>query len=477
MFLSLRSRLLFTYAILILVILAILGLALFFYVVRNPVVDRQSLQTLKAALLVISNQFNERELSNTQRLTMLKRIGESYSVRLVLLNPAGNVTLDTLPDGGSLQLPENLNALSEQGRLRDSNGQPWLYSSRQLAGGSKLIVALPRSGGIQLLRSSQIWNIIRNEFFPAFFRSGIIALILAFGLSIWLSKWISGPLEDIKQAATLFAAGKYSEITIEGPSEVKKLADSFNKMAAKVETTQKAQKDFVANVSHELKTPLTSIQGFSQAILDGTVNTKQEIDKAAGIIQSQAERMNRLVLELLDLARLDAGSSEIKREIVDLNQLLEKVIRQFTILAEQSNIDLVSKINELPTCVGDSDRLTQVFTNLLDNALKHTPANGKVEFHAEKNGSEIVITVSDSGPGIPEDEMTRIFERFYQVDKSRAKESQRGSGLGLAIVKQIITAHQGQISVTNNLNQGAVFEIRIPAVLSSDDTAVSFSGK
>lgn len=477
MFLSVRSRLLFTYGILILVILSILGLALFVYVVRNPVVDRQSLQTLKAALLVISNGFNERELSNAQRLTRLERIGESYSVRLVLLDPGGNITLDTQPEGGSLQLPENLTALPEQGRLRDSNGQPWLYSARRLVGGSKLIVALPRAGGLQLLRSSQIWNIIRNEFLPAFFRSGILALILAFGLSIWMSKWISGPLEDIKQAAASLAGGEYSEINVKGPSEVKKLAASFNKMAAKVETTQNAQKDFVANVSHELKTPLTSIQGFSQAILDGAVNTKQEINKAAAIIKSEAERMNRLVLELLDLAKLDAGSAEIKRENVNMQQLLQGVIRQFSIRAEQSNIELVSEINDLPTCIGDPDRLAQVFTNLLDNAIKYTPADGKVEFCAEQNGSEIVVTVTDSGPGIPEDEITRIFERFYQIDKSRAKESQRGSGLGLAIVKQIITAHQGQISVNNSQKHGAVFEIRIPAVLSSDDTAVRYSGK
>jgi signal transduction histidine kinase len=301
-------------------------------------------------------------------------------------------------------------------------------------------------------------------------------LILAFVLSILMSRWISGPLQDIEQAATSLAGGEYSEIRVEGPREVKKLADSFNRMAEKVESTQKAQKDFVANVSHELKTPLTSIQGFSQAILDGAVNSKQEINKAAGIIQSEAERMNRLVLELLELARLESGSDEIKREIVQVKQLLEGVIRQFSIRAEQSNIDLEYDVGELPTCVGDPDRLVQAFSNLLDNAIKHTPPNGIVEISADQNGTEIVVTISDSGPGIPEDEINRIFERFYQIDKSRARDSQRGSGLGLAIVKQIITAHRGQISVYNNQTQGAVFEIRIPAVLSSDDTAVRYSG-
>ncbi len=475
MFLSLRSRLLFTYAILILVILSILGLALFIYVVRNPVVDRQSVQTLKAALLVISNRFNERELSDAQRLGVLKRIGDSYSVRLVLVDPGEGIKLDTLSAGGDLMLPEDLRTLPDQGRLRDSNGQPWLFSSRELAGGTKLIVALPRSGGLQLLRSSQIWGVLRNEFLPAFFRAGMFALILAFVLSIWMSKWIAGPLEDIKQAANSLAGGEYSEIPIEGPSEVKNLADSFNKMASKVESTQQAQKDFIANVSHELKTPLTSIQGFSQAILDGAVSTKQEINKAAGIIQSEAERMNRLVLELLDLARLDAGSAEIKREVVDLKQILEQVIQQFSIQAEQSNIDLESEIRDLPTAIGDPDRLAQVFTNILDNAIKHTPGPGTVQVTAAQDGAEIVVTISDSGPGIPEDEISRIFERFYQIDKSRAKESRTGSGLGLAIVKQIIRAHQGQISVSSSPEQGASFEIRIPAVLPNDQTAVRYS--
>jgi signal transduction histidine kinase len=226
----------------------------------------------------------------------------------------------------------------------------------------------------------------------------------------------------------------------------------------------------VANVSHELKTPLTSIQGFSQAILDGTVDTAPALKKAAGIIKSEADRMYRLVVDLLDLARFDAGTLKLDLNSLDLARLLKRVVNQLIPQAVQSQVNLTLDLEPLPTLVGDGDRLAQVFTNLVDNALKHTPAEGDVRLVARGEGDQIRVEVIDSGKGIPEDQLDRIFERFYKIDGSRRGDGVPGTGLGLAIAQGIVQAHGGTISVRSRLGEGSSFDVCLPAVRPDDLT-------
>jgi two-component system sensor histidine kinase ResE len=234
-------------------------------------------------------------------------------------------------------------------------------------------------------------------------------------------------------------------------------------MVTRVESSQRSQRDFVANVSHELKTPLTSIQGFAQAILDETADTPAARKQAAQIIYDEAGRMHRMALDLLDLARLEAGTADLKMSPVDVDVLLRNIVEKFGRMAEMTGVNLqVSVPEKLPVLIGDGDRLAQVFTNLVDNALKFTPANGSVTLQAVSRGPEMEISITDTGIGIPKEALPRLFDRFYQVDPSRAGGERHGAGLGLAIVQEIIQAHGGKISVRSEVGRGTTFVIHLP---------------
>jgi two-component system sensor histidine kinase ResE len=172
--------------------------------------------------------------------------------------------------------------------------------------------------------------------------------------------------------------------------------------------------------------------------------------------------MHRMVVELLDLARIDAGTAEFLQDPVDLNPLIHNVISKFQPQTEAAQVELYSEISSLPPLVGDGDRLSQVFTNLIDNALKHTPAGGRVIIRAQRVGDALEITVADTGKGIDPIEVERIFERFYQVDKARTGGAGRGIGLGLAIANEIVEKHGGTLSVQSQPGQGSTFTVRLP---------------
>ena len=240
------------------------------------------------------------------------------------------------------------------------------------------------------------------------------------------------------------------------------LGRAFNDMTRRVHASQAAQQDLVANVSHDLKTPLTSIQGFAQAIMDGTIDNPASLQQAAGVIYDESGRMYRMVAELLDLARLEAGVINIEQERIAIGDLLDRVITKFIPLASEADKHLEKDWSTLPEIIGDSDRLSQLFTNLVDNALKFTPRGGKVIVRSRPVGPWLEIAVEDSGPGISPGEQDRIFERFYQTDKSRSGGIERGSGLGLAISRQIVIAHKGEISVQNLPAGGSIFTVKLP---------------
>jgi signal transduction histidine kinase len=256
-------------------------------------------------------------------------------------------------------------------------------------------------------------------------------------------------------------------ISPRGPHEVQDLTRAFNAMISRVESSQKSQRDFVANVSHELKTPLTSIQGFAQAMLDDTADTPEARKQAAQIIYDEAGRMHRMALDLLDLARLEGGIADLEMSPVDIGVLLRSVVEKFIPQAQKAGIRLQTNIPEnLPTLLGDGDRLAQVVTNLVDNALKFTPVNGQVTLSTVNIGAEMEISVTDTGPGVPEEAVARIFDRFYQVDPSRAggetAAGRRGAGLGLAIVQEIVQVHGGRIGVRSEVGRGTTFVIHLP---------------
>ena len=224
----------------------------------------------------------------------------------------------------------------------------------------------------------------------------------------------------------------------------------------------KLRQDFIVNVSHELRTPIAMMQGYSEAIVDDIASTGEEKKEMASVIYDESLRMGRLVNELLDLARMEAGHIQLTLESVEFKPYATRIIRKFQGLAKEKSITLLLNMkNEDVVFLFDPDRIEQVLTNLIDNAIRHTPANGTVIVSEQSDERGLFVDVTDSGSGIPEEDLPFVFERFYKADKARTR-GRAGTGLGLAIVKNIINAHRGKISVQSKLDHGTTFSVFMP---------------
>ncbi len=227
---------------------------------------------------------------------------------------------------------------------------------------------------------------------------------------------------------------------------------------------ERVRRDFVANVSHELKTPLTSIKGYVETLLDGAIRDERNNVRFLGKIAVHVERLAHLVTDLLSLARIESQEAGLPRQPVDLRRLAAQAVRRHEEALRLGGLEgrFLAGEGDL-TVLGDPEAITQVLDNLLDNAIKYTPAPGAVRVSLARRGAEAEIEVSDTGLGIPEDDLERIFERFYRVDKARSREI-GGTGLGLSIVKHLVQAMQGSVSVASQLGQGSTFTVALPLV-------------
>ncbi|MEK3934776.1 ATP-binding protein [Sporosarcina sp. FSL W7-1349] len=225
----------------------------------------------------------------------------------------------------------------------------------------------------------------------------------------------------------------------------------------------KLRSDFIANVSHELRTPISMLQGYSEAILDDVIANEEERNEMIQIIHDESMRMGRLVTDLLDLARMESGNMRLYEEDVPMIPFLGRVLHKFSQIARDAHVELTFQYPEEDDIIlhVDADRLEQVFTNLIDNAVRHTPEGGNVDLGIAKKTDAVEITVSDTGIGIPEEDLPFIFERFYKADKARTRKK-GGTGLGLAIAKNIIDSHGGAISARRGDEKGTVFTCRLP---------------
>ena len=454
MFTSLRSRLWLSYAFVITIALGIVAIVLFVFLIRNPLLSRQTQERLRTAQSLITS--NPRDFIDNP--DSLERLTQTYGVRVLVFNSARELVFDSNPNDPGLPFPRR-NLLGRNSQVTmDASGNPWLYTSSRMQNGRVLVVAAPRPR-VPLL------NIFTDELLLPILEGGLIALLLSLVLAFALSRWVADPLQQVVVAARNYPKGseEMKPVSPRGPREVQDLTRAFNSMVKRVNSTQRSQRDFVANVSHELKTPLTSVQGFAQAILDGTADTPEARKQAAQIIYDEAGRMHRMALDLLDLARFEAGTADLKMSSVDMGPLLRGVIEKFALQAQKAGVNLqVDVPSDLPLLIGDGDRLAQVFTNLVDNALKYTPTKGHVTLSAANVGNEMELSITDTGEGVPDEALPHLFDRFYQVDPSRAGGEKHGAGLGLAIVQEITQAHGGRISVRSQAGHGTTFVIHLP---------------
>jgi len=467
MFNSLRFRLILSYLLVVVVSILIIGLALLVFLRSNAGIERLDYIRLGEISRTIARTYQIPRNADVAVLSDLApKIAADNDVRVIFVDRAGRALVDSdvltgqAPPNDIPQLEFNAAAV-DRGLVRDSARAAWVYLAAAGAQSeTRLVVLKPRTGPIQFLL---------ENFLAPLLQAACVGIGLSVIMALLITYSITRPVRKLSEAASAVAHGNLDQtVPVSGPTELHSLAQSFNDMIARVRASQQAQRDFVANVSHELKTPLTSIQGFSQAILDGTAADPDSVGRAAHIINDEASRMRRLVDGLLDLARLDAGQSALQRVPIELTAVLHSVIEKLTLRANEKNITLRVDIQPLPTVVADGDRLAQVFTNLLDNALKHTPGGGNVTLSAQAASGVVTVAVSDTGAGIPANDLSRIFERFYRVDKSRA--AGQGYGIGLAITKEIVKAHGGTIKAESVVGLGTKFSVQLPVAQSGDTT-------
>ncbi len=316
---------------------------------------------------------------------------------------------------------------------------------------------------------------LRDALFPALALALLVSLLAAF----FLARSISHPVSRLAEATVAMAKGDYSRrVDVQGQDELAALSQQFNQMAADIGRAHDVQRDFIANVSHDLKTPLTSIQGFSQAMLDGTIKDAAAYHQAAGTINAESQRMTRLVTELLTLANLESGLVSLELHPVDLRDIIGKLILAMQPQANQAQIDLSARRGAYPApLLADVDKLQQAFGNIVDNAIKHTPRGGKVTLDLSNIPGGVLFKVTDTGEGIPAADLPRVMERFYQIDKSRAPnanpDDRRGIGIGLAIARQIINAHRGGITIESTVGTGTTVLVSLPSDTSPHPQATS----
>jgi two-component system OmpR family sensor kinase len=464
---SLRARLLLTYLILAALVLGLVGASLVFFLVRDPLAQRRAIQRLQTvAETVAAREADVLMDAPPARLTAtLTRLDTFAGARAILVDANGVILVDSRPQAEAPPANALARATSiASGRFRDSSGIVWLYVAQPISADRVLVLTSIQPSVIP-------WAAIRDEFATPLIRAGVVALLLSPVLAWLIARWVAAPLQRMAAAAAAVADGDYQhQLPTEGPTEVRALATSFNDMILRVRASQQAQRDFVANVSHELKTPLTSIQGFAQAIVDRTAGTQEAQVRAAGIILDETQRLQGLVDDLLDLARFDAGQVALELKPMDVGAMLEAVSDRLSLRAEDKQIELVPRLDPMPTVVADGDRLAQVFTNLLDNAIRHTPVRGRVGLTAQEEAGWVAIHVEDTGPGIPPEVLPRIFERFYQLDPARRGDAERGAGLGLAISREIVAAHGGTLTAKSVVGRGSRFTVRLPVIRPTDET-------
>jgi len=393
----------------------------------------------------------------------LNRIPTTAS--LTLLDPSGAVIGGLGGDLGTTRVADYLVGLLPK-EVASQDNEPFTIEA---TGADFRVIARPLNTGETVVAAQNLGELEKTlDRLGALF--GLIALLLLILIAFAARAVIRismKPLKDVEETAAKIAAGNLSARMTDADSntEVGRLATSLNAMLSRIEEAFAVRTDsenklrrFVADASHELRTPITAIRGFSELHRQGAVTGEKETSELIGRIENESKRMGSLVEDLLLLARLDQAR-EMETKPVDINQVVEEAVISARVAGPQHPITFEPKGAEV-FILGDQLRIHQVVANLLSNARSHTPAGTPIHVEINTSDSAIEIAVSDQGPGLSQEDQKRIFERFYRADGSRVRHGEDGSGLGLSIVDAVMRAHGGSVSVQSELGKGATFTLK-----------------
>jgi len=469
---SLRSKLILAFAAVIFICLFSAGAGFVFFLRDHETEQaREKVGRLAQPLAVRVTYLEWLGLLPEQMRSSLEDFATNSDVRILLVDKVTSTVLVDTDRRLQGQILDDLNSSGGTQRVGSiwvrqvdfsDNGQDYLLytpldtvsdegTSPEMFSRYRAVVAVPEAD------ITSAWH----DVFPRVGIAGGIALVISVAIAYVFSRSISGPLGQITRASEEMARGHYDQrIEVRGRDEVARLATAFNAMALEVNRSQATLRQFLADASHELRTPLTSIQGFSQAIAEGAIDSPEETADSARIINEEAQRMRALVDDLLYLSQIEAGQVTLHPEPLRLDNLLRDCVERFQRRAQEKDLRIESNVPGLPQVQGDGRRLERVFSNLLDNAIRHTPKEGTITVDAQAVNGNVRVGVHNTGSWIPPEHLPHVCERFYQVDKSPDDEGH--SGLGLAIASEVVHAHSGTISAQSSQREGTEFIVTLP---------------
>ena len=286
---------------------------------------------------------------------------------------------------------------------------------------------------------------------------GGLTLLLGILLALALSRSLMRPVLAIEQATVQIARGDFStRVPVESQDELGQLATAVNQMTTQLDGYERRRREFLANVAHELRTPLSYIRGYAQAVTEGLVTAPEDRDRYLHIVQEESVRLGRLVDDLMDMAQMDEGQLSFDMQPLDLHLPVAQAVATVQPLAEEKGVGIdVHLPDDLPQPLADGGRIQQVVVNLLDNGLRHTPAGGRLTVSARRHERSVTVAITDTGEGIAPEDLPLIFDRFHKRHSS-------GRGLGLAIVRSIVRAHGGEVGVESQPGKGSTFWLQLP---------------
>lgn len=389
-------------------------------------------------------------------------LGSVVDSEILIVNPSGEVIY--VGDRTAHESAVNINLVNKT--VADG-----IYGETGTLGGffyeKRYTVGVPMISGDMLLGVvfSSVSAAGLNDFMISvskmFLVSAAIVLSVALIALYFVSQELVKPLQQMSTAAKMFSKGDFSvRLPVSGYDEIGQLAMAINNLAGSLSTNENVRRTFIANVSHELKTPMTTIAGFIDGILDGTI-PEGDRDRYLRIVSEEVKRLSRLVRSMLDMARIEAGEIALHPKIFDINDIVCKTIFTFEYRIEQKNLEIQGLDVGKVMVDADQDLIYQVIYNLIDNAVKFVNDGGCISFFYRRDENSMTMTIRNTGEGISKEELPRLFDRFYKSDKSRSGDKS-GVGLGLHIVKTIINYHNGEILVRSVQGRYTEFEFTIP---------------
>ena len=401
------------------------------------------------------------KLSQENVAAAMAVVEETGLSRVLVTDGAGLVLYDTRESGGAVgkysfyseivQALEGFDAFScayRDGAFRSHAASPVLYQNRIIGAVYAYEYDTEQAALLEGLQT----NLLRL--------SGGIALAVLV-LSVVLSRMLTGKISALLTAIRQVREGSYEHRThISGREEIAQIGQEFNSLTDRLQTTETMRRRFVSDASHELKTPLAAIRLLTDSILQTENIDRETAREFVTDIGQEAERLSRITEDLLRLTRLDSNVLE-RPVVVDALPVLEQVMRMMSLVAQEKGTELTYRAEGTCTMLATRDEIHQIIYNLTDNAVKYTPPGSTVQVSLFREGDQVVLTVEDNGSGIPEEDLPRIFERFYRVDKARSRAA-GGTGLGLAIVRDTVEKRGGTVEAANRPGGGAVFTVRWP---------------